>query len=208
MRYAFAAFILILILGTVFLVTKEPQFVRKFIPERFGPRPHASPTPQLMNHSTTSSSPAHVEQSPPEPPHESPPSVSLTSNTAADQTPLVTLPAGENAVIRFQLLLAEDKGDYLGELLTTAGEKLFTADSLKPFGARPSSIYFDVPARVLKSGQYQIKLIRVDDPAKQELAPGKAILQLRARLSEQRSRPTPLFSGPFRTEVGESPPRF
>ena len=71
-RYAFAALILVLILGTVFLVTKEPQIVNWILPDRFKPRPHASPTPQMMNHSTGSSSPVHDEPSPPAVPHESP----------------------------------------------------------------------------------------------------------------------------------------
>jgi hypothetical protein len=167
-RYAFAAAILILILGTVFLVTKEPQIVRRFIPDRFKSKPHMSPTPQLMNHSTTSSSPAHVEQSQPEPPHELPLTVSLTATTALDQAPLVTLPAGENASIRFQLSIAEDGGSYRGDLLTASDETLFSAESLKPYGTGPSAIDFEVPARVLKSGQYQIRLVRVDDTTKQE----------------------------------------
>ncbi len=168
-RYAFAAFILILIVGTVFLVTKEPRVVRILLPERFGPRPHASPTPQLMNHSTGSSSPVHDEPSPPAAPHESPLIVVLTATSSLDQSPVITLPPGEHALVRFQLAIKEGtQGVYRADLWTSSGEGLFRVDSLKPDGPKASSVDFDVPANGLKSGQYQISLSRVDDPAKPE----------------------------------------
>jgi hypothetical protein len=168
-RYAFAALILVLILGTVFLVTKEPQLVNNILPVRFRTRPHASPTPQMMHHATGSSSPVHDEPSPPAAFHESPLIVSLTATSSMDQSPVITLPAGENAGVRFQLLMRDGaQGAYRVDLGTTSGEALFSAESLKPFGARPASISFDVPAKALQSGQYQIGLTRVDDPAKQE----------------------------------------
>jgi len=168
-RFGFAALVLILILGTVFLVTKEPRrVVRRFISERFS-RPHASPTPQLMNHSTGSSSPVHDEPSPPAAPHESPLIVSLTAASSMDQSPVVTLPAEAAALVRFRLLPGEGfKGTYRAELLSRSGETLLSVESLKPFGANPASIALDVPAKDLKSGQYQIRLSRTDDPAKQE----------------------------------------
>jgi hypothetical protein len=168
-RYAFAALILVLILGTVFLVTKEPQIVNKILPDRFKPRPHASPTPQMMNHSTGSSSPVHDEPSAPAVPHESPLVVSLTAASSIDQSPVITLPVDENAVVRFQLLINDRAlGIYRADLLTTSGETLFSAGSLPPFGAKPASISFDVPAKALKNGESQIRLTRTDEPARQE----------------------------------------
>jgi len=168
-RYAFAALILVLILGTVFLVTKETRIVKWILPDRLKPRPHASPTPQMMNHSPGSSSPVHDEPTPPVVLHESPLIVSLTATGSIDQSPVITLPVGENAVVRFQLLLKDGApGVYRADLWTTSDETLFSAGSLKSFGAQPASISFDVPAKALESGQYQIRLTRTDDPAKQE----------------------------------------
>jgi len=86
-----------------------------------------------------------------------------------DQSPVITLPAGENAVVRFQLLMKGGaQGVYRADLAATSGETLFSAESLKSFGAKPASISFDVPAKALRSGQCQIRLTRTDDPAKQE----------------------------------------
>jgi hypothetical protein len=166
-RYGFAALLLILILATVFLVTKEPQIAIKLVPVRFRPRPQATATPEILHHSATPSSPAHVEQSPPAAPHESPLIVPLTSMNPMEQ--VVALPAGEGASVRFQLSIERlPKGIYRADLLAVSGETLFSAESLKPYGAKPSSIDFDVPASTFKSGQYQIRLSRTDDPAKQE----------------------------------------
>ena len=166
-RYAFAAFLLVLILATVFLVTKEPQIAGRLFPGPFKPRPQPTTSPDITHHSTAPSSPAHVEQSPPAAPHELPLSVPLTSLNSIDQAPLVTLPSGENTVVRFQLSIKGAQGTYRADLFAASGEALFSADSLKPNGAKPS-IDFDVPANTLKSGQYQIRLSRTDDQAKQE----------------------------------------
>lgn len=166
-KYAFAALVLMLILVTVVLVTKEPRIASDIIHGRFRSRLQPTATPESTHHSTTPSSPAHVEQSPPAAPHESPLAVPLTATISVDQSPSIALPAGERALVRFQLLVAASgAGVYRADLLTMTGEALFSADSLKPYGEKPS-IDFDVPASSLKSGQYQIRLSRTDNPAKQ-----------------------------------------
>lgn len=161
LRYAFAAVILILILATVVLVTKEPQIVRRIVPERFKPRPSPTATPQETNHVRSSSSPAaHDEQSPLEPPHESPQILALSSNTAIDQAPVLTAPANQNSVVRFQLAVKEN-GSYRADLIDSSGQTLSSAETLKSNG-QPPAIDFDVQANSLKTGQYQIRVIRSD----------------------------------------------
>jgi hypothetical protein len=163
-RYAFAALLLFLILATGLLITKEPQLVRKIIPGRFRPGPQPTAAPQPAHHATNTSSPAHVEQRQLEPPHESPQVVSLDSATAIEQAPLINVPAGDRAVVRFQLSVEPDKTRvYRAELMASSGETIFTADSLKLYDRQPPSVDFDVPATALKSGQYLIRLTRVDD---------------------------------------------
>jgi hypothetical protein len=44
------------------------------------------------------------------------------------------------------------------ELLTSSGQSVFTAQSLKPVDPEGRRIEFDVPARVLKAGDYQVRL--------------------------------------------------
>lgn len=169
-RYAFAALILALILATVFLVTKEPQIAERFIPPRFRSKPQPTATPQMMNHPTAPSSPVHAEQSPPATPHETPLIVSLTSTSSLDQSPVIILPVNENVMVRFQLSPAAGVGGvYRADLLTMSGETLFSAESLRPYGAK-ASIDVDVPASTLKSGQYQIRLSGTNDQTKQEIS--------------------------------------
>jgi hypothetical protein len=163
-RYAFAAAILILVFATVLLVTKEPQIVRRLVPERIIPRPKMTPTPQVMHHPGAQSSPVHAEQSPAMPAHEVPAmTVVLDPNMSADQARPLSLPGDDTAVVRFQLPIQTDRSNsYRADLFTMAGEAVFRAESLKPPDTNPTTIYFDVPRKVLKGGQYQITLIRVD----------------------------------------------
>src|SRR5262245_57352640 len=86
-RYGFVAFILVLFLAAILLVTKEPEIVRSVIPKRFKPRPNPTATPKEANHPVSSSSPVHVEELPVESPHEMPPVVSLNATSTADQSP-------------------------------------------------------------------------------------------------------------------------
>src|SRR2546430_2405877 len=69
-RLAFGLVILILLVGTAWLVTKEPQIVRRFIPKR-APATASPAAPREAGHaSDTSSTPVHHANSPEMPPHE------------------------------------------------------------------------------------------------------------------------------------------
>ena len=58
---------------------------------------------------------------------------------------------------------------YRAELLTVAGQSVFTETSLKP-AAVGTTIDFDVPVRFLKAGDYQVKLSRVTDGIEEGMA--------------------------------------
>ena len=114
------------------------------LPERFRSRPHdqphtpddASSDPVRRRRSTTN----HLRRPTR---HESPLIVSLAATSSIDQSPVITLPVGENAVVRFQLLIKDGgRGIYRADLLTTSGETLFSAGSLKSFGAKPACNLF------------------------------------------------------------------
>ncbi|HEU5235540.1 MAG TPA: hypothetical protein VFU37_00275 [Pyrinomonadaceae bacterium] len=171
-RQAIAALVLILIFVIVFLARKEPEIAKRILRDHFNQIHHTTtPTPQEMHHAAGSAAPAHSDESPVKPVHESPVVIALTSTNAIDQGPVIVLPSGENAMARFQLSIkADQEGVYRADLLTSAGEKIFNADSLKAYGSGPSSISFDVPVRALKSGQYEIRLTRTDNQAKRQVA--------------------------------------
>ena len=170
-RHAIAALVLILIFVMIFLATKEPQIAKRFLPDHFNQRHHATtPTPQEMHHATGPPATAHSDEAPVKPVHESPLVIALTSMNTIDQGPVVVLPPSENAVARFQLSIkAGQEGVYRAELQTSRGEKVFNAESLKAYGSRPSSFSFDVPASALKSGQYEIRLTRSGDRTKRQV---------------------------------------
>ena len=163
-RLAFGLVILILLVGTVWLVTKEPQIVRRLIPKRAPVTPSSSAPREAGHPSNPTSTPVHRENFPAMPPHESvaPGAVSsfgLSPNRRETANiPVVNLPKGENDVVRFQLSLQPNPaGTYRAELLTAEGQSVFSAGSLTADGS-VATIDFDVPARLLKMGNYEIRI--------------------------------------------------
>jgi hypothetical protein len=162
-RLAFGVLILLILLGTAWLVIKEPriaeQITKKFIPQRSSP-PGA---PRSASHPTNTSIPDHQNTPSPMPVHDqgtAPLIVNIAlAQSASPQTSVMTalnLPKGDQDVVRLQLAVKSDQaGPYRAELVTE-GSSVFSADSLKP--ADSAVVDFDIPARVLKAGDYQVKL--------------------------------------------------
>jgi hypothetical protein len=160
-RWAFGAVLLLILLGTALLVTKEPrlpqQIVRKLIPRR-SPRSE----PKEASHPINNSSPQHQETPAPMPPHDQSSSSTLTVALSADRAEpaIVNVPRGAQDVVHFQLAMpADQSGPYRAELLTIEGQHVFTAEFLKDPGAG-APVDFEVGAASLKPGNYQIKLTR------------------------------------------------
>jgi len=86
------------------------------------------------------------------------------------ETPAFNLPKGDQDVVRLQLALKPDQtGPYRAELLTIEGSSVLSSDSLKPNDPR-AAIDFDVPVRLLKTGNYQVQLSRVNVGSKGSVA--------------------------------------
>ena len=176
-RIAFGVLILLLVFGTAWLVIREPRIVRQ-IANRLNPRrsPQRS-TPREVHHPTNQSSPEHLTTPSPMPEHDqtasSPVAVTVALTPAASpkarEMPAVNLPKGDQGVVRLQLAKPVQTGPYRAELLTIEGSWIFSADSLKPDDSR-AEIDFDVPARSLKSGNYHVRLSRVDGGSKRSVA--------------------------------------
>jgi len=163
-KYGFAALILIIVLATFLLVTKDDSRIAHWIPKRVAPRPTATATPQIMHHSTNAPAPAHNEQSPELPLHDSlTPSVVLTSNNPIDSSPVIT--NANRDVVRFEIILDQPAAEFYDVNITTlSGESVFSANAIK---RAEDKLVLDVPASAINSGDYQVSLTRSDDEAKQ-----------------------------------------
>jgi hypothetical protein len=74
------------------------------------------------------------------------------------EVPAVNLPKGDQDMVRLQLVLKSDyEGPYRAEVLTIEGASVFSTEALNLTDAR-AEIDFDVPARLFKTGKYQVKL--------------------------------------------------
>jgi uncharacterized protein YegP (UPF0339 family) len=85
-------------------------------------------------------------------------SVELSADTEA---PILNVPRGAQDIVRFQLAVPADKrGSFRAELLTSEGQTIFTAESLKAPDTAAARVDFEVAAAALKPGNYQITLTR------------------------------------------------
>jgi hypothetical protein len=166
-RIAFGVLIFSILLGTAWLVIKEPRIAGQ-ITNRIIPRRLSAPSaPREANHPTNTSVPEHQSTPSPMPVHDqqaAPPEVTNISLAPAvsppSEMPSFNLPKGNQDVVRLQLTLKPDQtGPYRIELMTIERSSIYSSDALNPGDSR-GEIDFDVPARLLKTGDYQIKLSR------------------------------------------------
>jgi len=169
-RLAFEVVILVVLAGSVWLVVKEPRIkevLKAHIFNRRPPAPAPSEPRTAAHANNTSFAPEHHVTPLPMPPHEltaSPVilSVDLFSDASRDHNKiaLLDLPKGEHDIVRLQLpLKLNQTGSYRADLLSKDGSSVFSADGLR-FNESGTGIEFDVPARLLKPGDYQIRLGR------------------------------------------------
>ncbi|HBB94585.1 MAG TPA: hypothetical protein DC054_04285 [Blastocatellia bacterium] len=159
-KYAFAALILLFVLATVLLVTKDNSRIAHWIPQRVPPKPAATATPRITHHSTNAPAPAHDEQSPELPLHDSlTPSVVLTSNNPIDSSPVIT--NANRDFVRFEIVLDQPAAEFYDVKVTTlSGESVFSVNAIK---RAEDKLLLDVAANAINSGDYQVSLTRSDD---------------------------------------------
>ncbi|MGZ5435351.1 MAG: hypothetical protein ACXWID_05420 [Pyrinomonadaceae bacterium] len=76
----------------------------------------------------------------------------------------VAVPRGERAILRLSLVLENPApGTYRVELANADGQTVTVRNQLKPRANGQTKIVFDVPARLIQTGDYQIKLARQTD---------------------------------------------
>jgi hypothetical protein len=181
LRFAFGVIILALLIGSVWLVTREPNLVRRFLPKHAPSRPVTIPTPQEANHPANVAPPVHRDDAASPDGHESSlpnqttetrviTTLALSPGTLSDpsQTPTITLSADAPGVVRLELAVEQNtSGEFQAEVLTK-GNAVFTSGSLKIGGNFQFEV--DVPVQTLNAGDYEVRLSRVAEGSKQAVA--------------------------------------
>ena len=84
---------------------------------------------------------------------------------------IINLPKGDQDVVRLHLTLREHKaGTYRAEILNEKGQSVLKTESPKPNEGEAARMDIDVPARMLRTGDYQIKLTRIADRSEKSVA--------------------------------------
>jgi len=178
-RLVLSVVILIVLVGTIWSVLQSPGIRNRFITKR-RPAPAASPvTNQQESHHPTKASPTPLSEETSSPPEQKGPAFATDEGSVVlvpggiydpDRIPRVSLPDGELATVRVQLAIKTNRLEtYRAELLTVAGQSVFSEGSLKSATGN-APIEFEVPVRVLKAGDYQVKLSRVTDGIEEGVA--------------------------------------
>jgi hypothetical protein len=157
-RIAFGAMILLLLLGTAWLLIKEPRIVHRvkngIIPRRSAPANEARPA----NHPSNTGLAEHTVSPSPMPVHDRAAIVirpAGSPETIAAST--VDLPKSDD-VVKLRLVLRPDQtGPYRADVQTIEGRSIFSADALQPVESG-TEIDIEVPSRVLRIGDYRVKL--------------------------------------------------
>jgi len=172
LKVAFGLLILCVLIATVWLVTKDSRIAKRFIPARTPAAPSPRTPREAAHSSNPTQTPMHREDSSPPQTHEPGTSPVVASfvlspnRREAATIPVVNLREGKPDVVRLQLVVQEIvAGTYRAELRTDEGQLVFVAESLATDGT-VATIVFDVPASVLKTGNYQIELTRGSDGSK------------------------------------------
>jgi hypothetical protein len=178
-RFAFGVAALAVLVAAAWLVLKQSRPGRTINPP---PIVRSSPSPNSKRETQHPQSPAspperHTAPSPmpPHGPTASPLilSVDLFSEASRDRDtiPLIDLPKGEHDIVRLLLALKlKQPGSYRADLLTVDDQSIFSSQSLQSPDTNEAKVEFDVPAALLKTGNYRVSLRRADDGSKTTVA--------------------------------------
>ena len=165
---------LVLLVGLVWLITRNSRDENESAIVRQETAP--TPSPQISPQSATTPTPDPDSTTSPTPTPKATPSPVEPTQTPLIATavlmpgalrdggnmPRLTLPKGGRDIVRLQLTLESNEvGTYRAELLTAEGQPVSIAGKLKVSNTNEAAkVIFDVPARLLKVGDYQVKLSR------------------------------------------------
>ena len=147
------------------VIKKEPQ-IKEQIAKRLSKKAaQIESSPSESNHPVGNATSQHENGPSISPQHEQPVkpqiNVSLTSDVAPEQAPSIVIKEDDERLVHFQLALKSDQlKEYQAEVMDAQGQSVISAAAT---AASPGTIKFDVPAKLLKTGAYQIKVL--DSPS-------------------------------------------
>jgi hypothetical protein len=172
-RLAFGLVILSLLAGTIWMVVRRPalrqQLItqgQKLIPKRRPARQTVPLTNQEESHHPVKALPTPLPEETPSPAPAARvivESVVLAPQNAYDRDQIrnVRLPEVAPDVLRLQLTpVTNQSGTYRAELLTISGQSVVAEQSFQSSSAS-DPVVFEIPFRVLRAGDYQVKLSRI-----------------------------------------------
>lgn len=165
-KLAFATMILMMLFATIWVATKEPRIVKRFLPDRTHPAGANAATPEVAHHAErTSESAAHRDDSPAPLSHEAAINeIVLDSTTTEENAPTVTLTSVIGHSLGVQLSLGEvAQSTYIAQLIKNTGEVVYTEADIVTTPANGERLNFDIPIEHLAVGDFQIRLTRTSD---------------------------------------------
>ncbi len=172
LAFAGAAAILIIIVGLVWFISRGTRQNQ----DRIASNPPAETQPQNLPQvesspalATAQATPDIKPQSKPSPERNVSPAVATfvllpgALRSSGNMT-RIAVPRGEQDVVRLNLIL-ENPGDgpYTAEVANANGQTLLVKKDLKPHINGQTKVTFDVPARLIQTDDYQVKLQRKTD---------------------------------------------
>ena len=160
--------LLLLVLAAAWYLSRQPRQSETPVakqPPVNAASPAAIETPEVAHVPAPASPAPQLKPTPPEPPIAVASFVLLPGALRGPgETTRVAVPRGERAVLRLFLVLENPApGTYRAELANADGQMVTVRDNLKPRANGQTKIVVDVPARLIQTGDYQIKLARQTD---------------------------------------------
>ena len=173
--FAVVVVILLLLMGTLWLLIRAPRFVSKFIARR-PPVAKPGPLPLARTPENRSQTLSHHQTSSPIPsPITSDSSDRVEFGRTIVLSPATSIEGGQfpvispqSDVVRFELSVkANHAPTFRAELQTISGQLVFEAQALKADDTGVPNVYLELPAGLLKASEYQIKLSSSEDSAEE-----------------------------------------
>lgn len=159
--------LLVLVLGAAWYLSRQSQSDAPIAhqPPVNAASPAATQTPAVAQVPPPVSQPPQLKPPPSEPPIAMASFVLLPGALRGPgEMTRVAVPRGERAILRLSLILEDPApGTYQAELANADGQTVTVRKGLKPYKNGQTKIVVDLPARLVQTGDYQIKLGRQTD---------------------------------------------